>query len=375
MKFPLATFADFAGGFFNRLQRREFIDVKQTIPSRFIYQPACVSPSKGSNDDFAAQVRQKLSSREYATEPTRCPCGAQTGDIVIAEVDRYGLPLKSVLCELCGTVRFNPYLTPESLKDFYVHFYQQMYKRAADLNRYFTRQQLYGRKLFALLGSTLRPSDWVWEIGCGAGGALSVFQEAGYPVAGCDYSSALIKFGIEKGLDNLFDGPLNKVPGALPKPTVIYMHHVFEHIDDPVASLMECRNRLAPDGRIIIVVPDISNISQSEYPAGDLLQFLHIAHKFNFSYEGIERLCRRAGLSATKLTPDAKVKTPWSHMPELWVEMRIDARPESCTTAIGKNNGRRMLDYLHRTERLRSLGLCRGQLLRKLRRVCSILPK
>ena len=71
-----------------------------------------------------------------------------------------------------------------------------------------------------------------------------------------------------------------------PKADLIYLNHVFEHMNDPLGFLQDCRSRLADGGRIVIVVPDVSRIDSFTVPAGDLIQFLHIAHKYNFSFEG-----------------------------------------------------------------------------------------
>lgn len=315
---------------------------------------------------FIAEVKSRLNSGEYGLEGTLCPCGEREG-AVISEVERYGLPLTSVVCMACGTVRFDPYLDGPSLEDFYIRFYQQMYGRATDIESYFLRQRSYGEKILAAVEHWLAPGAQVFEVGCGSGGALEIFQARGYRVAGCDYSNELIEAGRRRGVENIHHGALAELGAALGgvKADLIYLHHVFEHVLDPLVFLEECRDHLKPDGRVVIVVPDVSRIASYAYPAGDLLQFLHISHKYNYSPEGMRTLGEQAGYQVSGLHPDSNIQTPCSHMPELWVSMNMNADAAARSAAQSRrerDGGPKMLKYLRRTERLRALGLCEAQL-------------
>jgi SAM-dependent methyltransferase len=316
------------------------------ISPRFEVQPG-VPILAGANDarrPFIEAVRKKILEKEYRFIHYDCPCGSTPDDVLIARVDRYGLPIDTVVCTECGTTRTDPYLDPESLTNFYVHFYQQMYGRVTDEKKYFANQQMYGRKILNLFQASLPPRTSVFEIGCGAGGALSIFKEAGYPVAGCDYSRELLEYGKSQGVQNLFQGAFDELPpgGNADGQSFIYLHHVFEHVNDPLALLEHLRQTLRGNGQVLIVIPDVSRIGQSAYPGGDLLPFLHIAHKYNFTIEGLKRLCARSDFRVSQVLPDPEIKTFLSHMPELWVLLTpVPAEPE----------GKVMLDYLLRCER------------------------
>jgi len=345
---------------------------KLLISPRFSFkalsQPVNLQPSQLP---FVDDVKSRLLDGTYKLETSPCPCGEVQG-VVVSEVDRYGLPLNFALCTACGTLRIDPYLDKSSLEDFYTRSYQQMYARATDVDSYFLRQKSYGEKTLVVAEPSLKPGSWIYEVGCGAGGALEVFQSRGYQVAGCDYSAELIAAGRQRGVRNIYHGSLNDIPpqpdGA--KADLIYLHHVFEHVNHSLEFLKECRNHLAPGGKIIIIVPDVSRIDSFACPAGDLLQFLHIAHKYNFSFEGLRRLGGRAGYQVGRLTPDPRMKTPCSHMPELWVELAahdVATGPDQTSfMATAGSDGNHVIEYLRRTEKLYSLGLCRGQLLERL---------
>jgi hypothetical protein len=94
--------------------------------------------------------------------------------------------------------------------------------------------------------------------------------------------------------------------------------------------------------------------------------YLHIAHKYNFSLEGMKRLCQKAGFSAMRLEPDPKLVTRGSSSPEFWIQMNTLDSPliqenQKADGDLSKQVGHDVLKYFQRTEKLYSLGLCIGQ--------------
>ncbi|HEX6718406.1 MAG TPA: class I SAM-dependent methyltransferase [Pyrinomonadaceae bacterium] len=334
------------------------------ISSRFSLQSTPDLSTLGPSQlPFISEVKSKLQDGQYRFEKSVCPCGDEEATI-ISEVDRYGLPLTSVVCATCGTIRTDPYLDDSSLADFYTRYFQQMYGRVPDVESYFQKQAKYGQRLLATVQSSLKPGSCVYEVGCGAGGALDVFRRNGYLIAGCDYSAELIEAGKERGVSNIYHGALKDIPDGV-KADLIYLNHVFEHMNRPLDFLEDCRSRLANAGRVVITVPDVSRIDSFSCPAGDLLQFLHIAHKFNFTFEGIRRLSARAGYRARRMTPDPNIQTAHSIMPELWIELTVESATVRAESGERKR-GDKMLQYLKRTEKMYALGLCRAQLAQRI---------
>jgi len=307
-------------------------------------------------------VADKLTDGSYRMVSDSWPCCGSVGtDVLIASVDRYGLPLDTVLCSACGTLRANPYPDEQGLADFYTLHYQQMYARSDDRSAYFAKQQGYGRRVQEAVRDWLPADAFVFEAGCGAGGALDVLRQSGYRVAGCDYSQELVDHGCGRGL-SLHWGRPTEVLRTLPAPSLIYMHHVFEHVREPLDQLMGLRERLAPGGKVLIIVPDVSRIDEFPFPAGDLRLFLHIAHRFNFSLAGFRLLAARAGFEVESLQQQDANQSP-----EFWAV--LTRSKDSMSTPQGQGAGREMLSYLRRTERMRSLHLTRGQIVMLLQRI------
>ena len=100
------------------------------------------------------EFSRRVESQEYQFTAEDCPCGSGD-DVLVAQIDRYGLPLDTALCLNCGTLRFPSYLDKRSLNDFYQNMYQEMYARAPNLHDYFPNQQGYGRRILAHYKSLL----------------------------------------------------------------------------------------------------------------------------------------------------------------------------------------------------------------------------
>jgi 2-polyprenyl-3-methyl-5-hydroxy-6-metoxy-1,4-benzoquinol methylase len=251
-------------------------------------------------------------------------------------------------------------LDAASLTDFYVSYYQDMYARVSDPDVYFARQQSYGNRILDFVRARLRSNCLVVEVGCGAGGALSVFQAAGYQTGGCDYSAHLIELGKKRGLTNLFHGDIDALItgiGADRKADLVILHHVFEHLSDPAQFLEKAKSFLAPEGIILVAVPDVSRADQFPDPDGDLRQFFHIAHKFNFSLTGMQALAARVTMKAH--TAQVREST---QAPEFWVAF---ARPSA--SGDEARSGQTPTNLYARLRRI-ELGYVRRAALRKLSR-------
>ncbi|MGE4232418.1 MAG: class I SAM-dependent methyltransferase [Bacteriovoracia bacterium] len=302
-------------------------------------------------------VREKLETKELEVTPQKCPChhsDKSKKDIKISEIDRYGLPLNTVYCSACGTLRIDPYLTNDSLSTFYRLYYQQMYGRTVQLDGLFANQRVYGKKILDIYKSTLPDAATILEIGCGTGGALKVFSESGFNVAGCDYSEKLISYGRQfEGLNKIQNSSIDEfLDNFQGKADLIYLHHVFEHLNNLDTALEALKKALNPSGRVLIIVPNVYEISEYAYPAGDLLLYLHIAHKYNFSSQCLKILGRRSGL-------DFQLFKIHSKAPEYWGEFSTS----DLQTKQGIENQKvENLDYFIKTEKLFSLGLTKGQI-------------
>jgi SAM-dependent methyltransferase len=322
-------------------------------------------PLSPKQQQLVADVKRKLETGEFRLINQQCPClaGDADDDVCIAEIDRYGLPINSILCLACGQARADPYLNEESLGDFYAHYYQDLYARNVNLPHLFSYQRMhYGERIAACYDSLLNKDSSVLEIGCGTGSSLLAFSKRECFTAGCDFSGELVRYGTKQGIQNLWTGTIEDAPVfAAREYDLIYLFHVLEHVSQPVELLAQLRSKLTEGGRILAVVPDLSRIDVHRNPAGDALKFLHIAHKFKFSVIGLGYVAQQAGVSATRVTPPAREYGPTENardLSEMWIEFRPDARHCEHTARAGEE----VLRYLLATEQRFLAGECPAQL-------------
>jgi SAM-dependent methyltransferase len=235
------------------------------------------------------RVLQRYLTSVYAVEDVPCVCGFSQG-VSLVERDRYGLPTPSVLCVRCGVVRTTPTMIPESLALFYEEDYRPLYDGAEVApDTFFAEQVNRGRGVyeFARPQGTFRR---VADIGCGAGGTLLAFREAGGAVFGCDLGGTFLELGREHGLD-LRHGSHETLVDAAPFDLVV-LSHVIEHIPDPYAFLIDVKSLLTPTtGMIYVEVPGLREIGRY----GDPLAYFQNAHLYNFDLGTLSRLFRSAG--------------------------------------------------------------------------------
>jgi 2-polyprenyl-3-methyl-5-hydroxy-6-metoxy-1,4-benzoquinol methylase len=309
---------------------------------------------------------KKKIQNDFTLVVNECPCGSggANHDFIISEVDRYGLPLQTVLCNHCGALRMDPYLDQRSLSDFYTNYYQEVYRRSDKVSVYYDKQRPYGRKFYELANSYLKPGSNVLEFGCGAGGALAFFKSKGHQVYGVEFSKKLIDYGKSKGLDNLHYGALSgfkSVIGAT-KFDFIFSNHVFEHISNPHEYLRECISMLSQDGSIVCAIPDVYNIHKYIFPNSDLKLMLHIAHVYNYSFECLKEMASKFELEIERIYPNDQIVTATSVMPELWFRLfRRAAHPQVTEKTTQTFD---YLDYFKKTEHnfVNKIDLVKGEL-------------
>jgi SAM-dependent methyltransferase len=338
---------------------------KSWLSSRTLIDAGAAVTLSKAQQAMVDRLTLMLERGELSQVSGPCVCRSRR-DVLIADVDRFGLNMRSVLCLECGTVRSDPYLDEESLQRFYTDFYQELYERSDSVEDYSLRQRIYGERVRRAIPGLVPKAQRAVEVGCGAGGALSVLAADGLQVAGCDHSARLIAHGRASGLSMLVAGDLQTLARKHPQlagTDVIFLHHVLEHLSNPTDFLRFAGGLLQPNGAVLAIVPDIARIDRFPFPGGDVRLFFHIAHKYNFSRAGLRHMAEQAGLEVEFLTGfEADIA------PEIWAVfshrgVRVHSRSRSTEqqeSPLGQE-GPRMLRYLRNTELRYLVGLLPGK--------------
>jgi 2-polyprenyl-3-methyl-5-hydroxy-6-metoxy-1,4-benzoquinol methylase len=188
------------------------------------------------------------------------------------------------------------------------------------------------------------------DLGCGNGRFLALMRDAGWEVRGVEPDPAAAakiaqqQFGIPVIVGTLEDAGF---PGE--SFDAITLSHVVEHVHDPIALLSECRRVLKPEGRAVIVTPNLRSLGHQKF--GSSWRGLEPPrHLLIFSLTALRVCCEMAGLRVQILRTSARAAGL------VWQESEmIKRRKESSSLDRGQpSRARRLFFNLHED------GLCRA---------------
>ena len=270
-------------------------EARNLISARFELRERSYLPLNPVQESARSEVLAKMRDGRYAFATRPCQlCGARDF-ILLAERDRYSLPVRTMLCRNCGLLMTNPVMREADYADFYQHHYTALYEGFQfPVDEFFDNQMAAGKRLHDTVKLHVDLKDRVLaEVGCAAGGILFYLQRHCRRVTGCDYGTAFLKSGVARGL-NLKVGGIDALAGE--KADVILYSHVLEHVYDIGGELGRVHDMLPDNGLLLVDVPGIFNIEQA-YQA-DYLRYLQNAHLFQFTTRTLTGLMARHGFRA-----------------------------------------------------------------------------
>lgn len=251
--------------------------------------------------DARDRIAAKMRRGEYPLEAVNCPLCGGGNSTCLSEKDSYGLPVRVVACANCGLVYNNPRLAKSCLSAFYSEDYRELDRVLPDVEAYFQLESAKGERILKFLEQNSLLSclqgKLVIDIGCGAGGVLGYFKQAGYDVLGCDLISTHLEYGRRQKQLDLQYGSLQQIRQITSERKadiglVIY-EQVFEHLPDPRAELQMLHELLGPGSLLFIGVPGLRNID--EQYSSDFLRFLQLPHLMHFDLDHLVALMRTNG--------------------------------------------------------------------------------
>lgn len=268
--------------------------------NRFYKSNESILPLNRGQEDALLRFRKKLKSGHYSFEECLCLCVKNNGRLM-AKRDRYGLAVSTYLCQACGIMWTCPQMTEESLKKFYEEDYRPIYVGEAKASDIFFEEQVQrGKDIYDYVSPFLtfqvNIAPKVFDIGCGAGGILLPFKEAGCQTFGCDLGSQYLAYGRERGGLTLEHGEANALSKHGPA-HLILLNHVLEHFKSPFQTIMDISSLLVDDGYLYIELPGIFNMHNTY---GDYLLFLQNAHLYHFTLDTLNSVMSKAGFKLIK---------------------------------------------------------------------------
>lgn len=271
-------------------------DSVNLISDRFRLNTRSYLALNDNQEHARQQVLAKLTNGTYQLSRHNCALCDGNEFVLIAERDRYSLPVKTLACCHCGMLMTNPLMRSADYADFYQNHYTSLYEGfQCSPALFFEGQQAAGRRLYDTVGKYVDLREMrVAEVGCAAGGILSYFQLHCKDVVGCDFGTDFMTYGKTRGL-KLKVGGVETLREEYPD-AIIYSH-VLEHILDVNGELETVADILPLDGLLIIDVPGIYNIPQAY--ESDFLRYLQNAHLIHFSADTLTAMLAKHGFSKT----------------------------------------------------------------------------
>ena len=179
----------------------------------------------------------------------------------LASDRHYGIPgvYSVVACTGCGLLRLNPVPTEAEMLSLYRSDYYAYQPPP--------RPRLWKRFLSPLLRTRIpthdppfsRPGDFL-DVGCGAGEYMLKMRALGWRVYGVEPVLAGADAGRALGLD-IRNASLNRAGFNEKSFDYVRLNHSFEHLTNPLETLLEIRRILRPTGKLFIGVPNAASLA------------------------------------------------------------------------------------------------------------------
>lgn len=194
-----------------------------------------------------------------------------------------------VTCGGCGLVFVQPILTPEHIEAYYAKGYYG--RRHPALKDFFMNLRV--RHVGAPTGTRR-----LLDIGCGGGDFLVACREKGWIGVGVEQAGAPVQQ--QQGELGIIVVPPERmhelVEGSF---EVVTIWHVLEHLPEPRVTLEAVRRLLAPNGRLVVEVPNFGSW-QARLGGADWFHIDVPRHLLHFDRGALEKLLDRAGFEVDK---------------------------------------------------------------------------
>jgi SAM-dependent methyltransferase len=209
-----------------------------------------------------------------------------------------------VRCATCGAGVTLPRVGEEELGAFYPDEYGPYDDRMGRAARLLSRivralEGWWALRTTPLAALRVRPPGRGVDVGCGRGDLAVLLARRGWAMSGVEPSQAACDVARRRGVD-VRCGTLSSVALESGRYDAAVFRHSLEHTTEPVAALRSVAAALAPDGIVVITVPNFGGW-QARRLRGRWYHLDVPRHRVHFTAGSLERALEAAGLSVVSL--------------------------------------------------------------------------
>ena len=225
-------------------------------------------------------------------------------------------------CAACSLVSTRPELRAEEIGAFYPPEY---YGRR---NRRF--HPLLERLIVVFRGRRARLVDRrarpgrVLDVGCGRGLLPAQLRRRGREAFGIELSAGAATHAREVLGIPVFVGPVEESPYEEGSFTAVVFWHVLEHLRDPRSALRHARRLLAPEGLLVVAVPNFESLQARVGGRG----WFHLdapRHYHHFGLGVLARLLDEEGFDVAEVSHFALEQNPYGWIQSLLNRLGLPA--------------------------------------------------
>ena len=207
-------------------------------------------------------------------------------------------------CRQCTLAFLDPMYEEAELATFYPNDYYAFADRftAARPDPSFKAKiwKLVGPRDHVTKDPTFEKPGKMLDIGCGAGWFIFQMRERGWDVKGVEPNAAAADYGrSEKGLD-IFPGLLMDAKFPAESFDYVRLNHSFEHMEHPNQILDEIDRILAPNGKLMIGIPNRDSFNARVFGRF----WYHLAlplHTFGYSVRTAKRMLQKHNFNVERV--------------------------------------------------------------------------
>jgi len=239
-----------------------------------------------------------MKPNETPSEGSQCSipcnlCGAASVGVLSLR-DRRGAYLSTVICKKCGLIWSDPRPDDETIKNFYSKGYRREYKGITIPKKmHVYRDAREAVRRYRFFEGLIEKGDRLLDIGAGNGVFVYCLRRLGHDAQGIGpdenhsrYAREVLEVPVAAGFaSDLEDQAVYDM---------ITLHHVLEHMTDPLSELKHIRSVLKPEGKLVVEVPNAEDIRQ------DPNNRYHKAHIYTFNPETLTAMGEKAGFAVVR---------------------------------------------------------------------------